>query len=59
VNPRHRGNELADQQAKEAARNKIIEECYIIIPKNIVMSEKKNKVLSGGKENGRKQEKVQ
>jgi len=26
---RHRGNEMADQQAKEAARNKNIEECYI------------------------------
>jgi len=24
----HRGNEMADQQAKEAARNKNIEECY-------------------------------
>jgi len=27
----HRGNEMADQQAKEAARNKNIEECYIKI----------------------------
>jgi len=25
----HRGNEMADQQAKEAARNKNMEECYI------------------------------
>jgi len=32
---------MADQQAKEAARNKNIEECYIKIPKNVVMSEQK------------------
>ena len=37
----HRGNEIADQQAKEAARNKNIEECYIKIPKSVVMSEQK------------------
>ena len=37
----HRGNEMADQQAKEAARNKNIEECYIKIPKSAVMSEQK------------------
>jgi len=55
----HQGNEMADQQVKEAARNKNIEECYIKIPKSVVMSEQKNKVLSGGKENGQKQQKVQ
>jgi len=32
---------MADQQAKEAARNKNIEECYIKIPKSAVMSEQK------------------
>jgi len=37
----HRGNEMADQQAKEAARNKNIEECYIKIPKSVVMIEQK------------------
>jgi len=50
----HRGNEMADQQAKGAARKKNIEECYIKTTKRVVMSEKKNKLLSGGKENGRK-----
>jgi len=37
----HRGNEMADQQAKEAATNKNVEECYIKIPKIVVMSEQK------------------
>jgi hypothetical protein len=37
----HRGNEMADQQVKEAARNKNIEECYNKIPKNVVTSELK------------------
>jgi len=32
---------MADQQAKEAARNKNIEECHIKIPMSVVMSEKK------------------
>jgi len=32
---------MADQQAKEAAKNKNIEECYIKIPKSAVMSELK------------------
>jgi len=32
---------MADQQAKEAARNKKIEECYKKIPKSVVMSEQK------------------
>jgi len=32
---------MADQQAKEAARNKNIEEYYIKIPKSVVMSEQK------------------
>ena len=54
----HRGNETADQQAKEAARNKNVEECYVKIPKSFLMSEQKHKVISGGKENGRKQQKV-
>ena len=37
----HRGNEMADQQPKEAARNKNIEECYIRIPKSVVLIEPK------------------
>ena len=37
----HRGNEMADQQVKAAARNKNIEECYNKIPKNVVTSELK------------------
>ena len=39
--PGHRGSEMADQKAKEAAKNKNIEECYIKIPKSVVMSELK------------------
>ena len=39
----HRGNEMADQQAKEAARDKNIDECYIKIPKSVVTSEQKEK----------------
>jgi len=39
--PGHRGSEMADQKAKEAAKNKNIEECYIKIPKRVVMSELK------------------
>ena len=34
---------MADQQAKEAGRNKNIQECYIKIRKNVVMSEQKEK----------------
>ena len=34
----HRENETSDQQAKEAAKNKNIEECYMKIPKSVVMS---------------------
>jgi len=37
----HRGKETADQQAKEETRNKNIEECYIKIPKSVVMLEQK------------------
>jgi len=37
----HRGNEMADKQAKKAARNKNIEECYIKIPNSVVMSVQK------------------
>ena len=37
----HQGNEMADQQAKEAERNKNIVECYNKIPKSVVMSELK------------------
>jgi len=33
----HRRNELADQLAKEAARNRTIDECYIRIPKSAVL----------------------
>jgi len=32
---------MANQKAKVAARNKFIEECYIRIPKSVVMSEQK------------------
>ena len=35
----HRGNELADQLAKEAASSKTIEECYTRIPKSAVWCE--------------------
>jgi ribonuclease HI len=35
----HRGNELADQLAKEAANNRDINECYKRIPKSTVLSE--------------------
>jgi ribonuclease HI len=38
----HQGNEMADKQAKEAAKNKNIEECYIKIPKSKVISEQKD-----------------
>jgi hypothetical protein len=34
---------MADQQAKETAKNKNIEECYIKIPKSEVLSEQKDK----------------
>jgi len=37
----HRGNEMADQLAKEAANNKNIEQCYTKIPKSAVRSELK------------------
>jgi hypothetical protein len=37
----HRGNEMADQLAKEAASNKNIEECYAKIPKSAVLFELK------------------
>jgi hypothetical protein len=37
----HRGNELADQLAKEAARNKNIDECSNTFPKSAVMCELK------------------
>jgi ribonuclease HI len=30
----HRGNEMADQLAKETANNKNIEECYTKMPKS-------------------------
>ena len=59
VHTGHRGKEMADQQAKEAARNKNIEEFYIKIPKSVVIVNKKNNVLCVGKENGQKQQKVQ
>jgi hypothetical protein len=38
----HRGNEMADQQAKEAAKNRTLEECYIKRPKSVVTSEQKD-----------------
>jgi len=37
----HRGKEMADQQARVAARNKNIVECYIKIPKILVTSKQK------------------
>jgi len=41
VHEAHQGNEMADQQAKEAARDKYIEVCYIKLPKSLVMSNQK------------------
>jgi len=35
----HRGNELADQLAKEAASSRTIDECYTRIPKSAVLSD--------------------
>ena len=37
----HRGNEMADQLAKEAANNKNIEQCYTKIPKSAALCELK------------------
>ena len=37
----HRGNGMADQQAKEVAKKKNIEECYLKIPKSVVIIELK------------------
>jgi len=37
----HRGNEMADQLAKEAANNKNIEESYTKIPKSAILTELK------------------
>jgi hypothetical protein len=34
----HRGNELADELAKEAASSRTIDECYTRIPKSAVLS---------------------
>jgi len=42
----HRGNEMADQQAKEAARNKNIEEWYIKLPKSVLMTEQKEQSVN-------------
>jgi ribonuclease HI len=36
-----RGNELADQLAKEASRSRFIEECYNRVPNSTVSSELK------------------
>ena len=41
-----RGNELADQLAKEAASNKKEDECYNRLPKSEVMSELKEQSLT-------------
>jgi len=35
----HRGNEMADQLAKEAARSKTIKECYNRVPKSVVLGD--------------------
>jgi hypothetical protein len=40
-----RGNELADQLAKEASRSRFIEECYNRVPKSTVSSELKEQSL--------------
>jgi ribonuclease HI len=40
----HRWNELAYQLAKEAARSKIIEECYNRVPNSTVSCELKEKL---------------
>ena len=55
----HRGNEMEYQQAKEAAKNKNIEESYIKIPKSAVMSElKEQSVKQWQRGNGQKQQKA-
>jgi len=41
----HRGNEMADQLAKEAANKKNIEECYTKIPKSAVLCEFKEQSI--------------
>jgi ribonuclease HI len=41
----HRGNELADQLAKEVASNKNEDECYNRFPKSAVISELKDQSL--------------
>jgi hypothetical protein len=38
----HRGNKMANQHVKAAAKNKNIKECYIKIPKSEVLSEQKD-----------------
>jgi len=42
------------KRAKEAGGNKNIEECYIKIPRSLVMSEQNKKLLSCWKMNRRK-----
>ena len=42
----HRGNKMADKQTKEAAKNKNIEECYMKIPKSVVISELKEQSVT-------------
>jgi hypothetical protein len=39
ANAGHRGNEIADQLAKEAASNRNIDECYTSIPNSAVLSD--------------------
>ena len=41
----HRGNETADQLAKEAANNKNMEESYTKIPKSAILNELKENCI--------------
>jgi len=55
----HRGNETADQLAKETANNKNIEESYTKISKNAILNELKRIVKSSGKVKGKTLQKEQ
>jgi ribonuclease HI len=49
-----RGNELADQLAKEASSSKDIEKCFNRIPKSTVTSEPKEQCLKEWQNNGKR-----
>jgi hypothetical protein len=55
----HRGNEMADQQVKEAARNKHIEECYKKLPKCVVTRELTEQSVKQWQTEWTEQQKVQ